>query len=588
METINDIDIENILARQYDALGHYLVDDSFTEIRNIREGHSIWCQGKEEFINEAKKLVKSDIYVGINPRNKKSGTSADVSSLCCLVLDIDPVRPRGEASTDSQHDLAMQLGTRLMEVFTGSILVSSGSGAHVYFPIQPLKVTNGNRLTASLSKWMDAIRSEYATKELKIDSIFDLPRIIRIWGSHNTKSNRECGPVGPSREVVRFAYQFAQTKEESEVKVTPELTNDEDRFQRLVRTNSRLRGICDGSITHESGSESDFEFINILHGAGFDPEQIAKLCSHNPAGRAGRKDIASDVRRVIAKSEARKAEQVGETNSPFGSEISPKSFRTDSDRYLTSLETRGMGQLTGLGRLDETISGLKPEKLYIFAARAGEGKTSLITQILATVAKQGKTCLFYPTEVGAEPIWDKIISREAKVNLKQFQNGTFSAQDKINIASAVERMKGLPLMIMEDFAVTPRKIEEGIKRYAPQVVAIDFLQSMAWNNPDSASEKYQACYLLKSMAKKYQIPIILASQLNRTEGKADLRQLSGTSGLEVFGDVIAYIYQMDKGVYPVPTDLLVMKSKYSATGLIKLKFYTSQGNLEVDESWRGE
>jgi replicative DNA helicase len=240
--------------------------------------------------------------------------------------------------------------------------------------------------------------------------------------------------------------------------------------------------------------------------------------------------------------------------------------------------------------LDRIISGLKPGKLYIFAARPGVGKTSLITQILTAVAKQNTPCLYYPTEVGAEPVWDKMVSSETNIGLLKFQNGDFADADRLKIIECMARLEKLPLSIVEDFAVTPDKVEAGILKYLPErpgtyrgVVAVDFLQSLAWEDPESVAEKSQAVYRFKKMCKDYNVPFILASQLNRGDGAAALTQLKGTGALEEYGDCISFIYQTgDKFSYPVKTDLNIMKSKYSATGICKLNFYKSHCRFEPD------
>ena len=242
--------------------------------------------------------------------------------------------------------------------------------------------------------------------------------------------------------------------------------------------------------------------------------------------------------------------------------------------------------------MDRIISGLKPGKLYIIAARPGTGKTSLITQILTAIAEQNTPCLFYPTECGAEPIWDKMVSNKANIGLLKFQNGDFSESDKLKIIQVVPKLEKLPLSIIEDFAVTPDKVEAGILRHLPErngtyrgVVAVDFMQSLKWDNPESVAEKSEAVYRFKAMAIKYNIPFILASQLNRGDGTADLKQLKGTGTLEELGDVITFLYRTgDQFTYPVHVDINVQKSKYSATGIIPMLFWKAHCRFEVDTS----
>lgn len=571
---------EEMLAQQYDILGHYLVDNAFTEIRIIKDGTQVFCESKEEFIEEASKFTGSDAYVGVNPRSVKGGLAEHVPYVTCIFVDIDPANKKGEPSTDEQLRNAIELGACITKDFPGSVAVSSGSGCHVYFPVKPIRVDNREVLTESMKKWNDAIRGKYATKELRVDSMFDLPRVIRLWGSFNTKSKRICAPIGTYNPEVRFAYEFSQVKEtpSKSIEVVDDLN---ERFERLCRSNKRLNDIVTGKTTFSDRSTADFAFIATLCESAFSSDDIISLARKNPSGRAiDGEDISKDVLRVC-----KKMVSGGSETRPVGC-ASIRSLRDDSRTYVASLSERKPGLRTGLSRFDEMVSGLRPGKLYIFAARPTEGKTTLIVQILTSIAEQGKTCLFYPTEVGADPIYDKIVSAKTEINLKKFQNGNFTEAETNKIKRSMSQVEKLPILIMEDFAVTPDKCLEGVKKYAPQVLAVDFLQSMAWKNPDSVGEKYDAVYKLKKIAIDYNIPVILASQLNRGMGDLDLRQLKGTAGLEELGDVISFIKQTDKSTYPVKTDLNVMKSKYSATGLIKLRFYKSICKIEVDETWK--
>ena len=590
MTEATTITVEEVLGKQYDTLGHFLCPNTYTEIRNIREKRSIYVQSREDFIGEASKMVSNDLYVGINPRRTESGTSADVSHLSCVVLDIDPARERGAASTEVQWQSALTLGREIHSKYGGSGLVSSGSGCHVYIPIQPIQVENHAAITESVKAWMDRMRVKYETKELKIDAIHDLPRVIRIWGSHNSKSNRTCSPLAyPMGDRIQAKFSQVPKATSSESVSVPIDEKLNDRFKSTLRGSKQLGEILDGTRQFKSRSECDFAFIAILHRSGYSQAEIQALISFNERGKlfsVGNEDRGQDIRRVIEKVAGSDG---GSRTAPITAEVKPRNLQNNSSEYLQSLDDRKPGISTGIMVLDRIISGLKPGKLYIFAARPGVGKTSLITQILAACAEQGTPCLYYPTECGAEPIWDKMVSAKTRVSLLKFQNGTFSESDRLKIIDSMSHLKTLPLSIVEDFAVTPDKVEKGILEHLPErpatfrgVVAVDFLQSCAWTNPDSVAEKTQAVYRFKKMAKDYNIPFILASQLNRGDGSADLRQLKGTGALEEFGDVISFIYSTSKDAYPVPTTLDVMKSKYSATGQIKMLFDKNCCRLELD------
>lgn len=549
---------EEVLGLQYDILGHLGVYGT-TEIRVRNDSggmDSYFSESKEEFVGMAIHLLNRTVYVGLNPRGSHSGMATDITYLTCLCIDIDPVRPKDTASTPEQHKSALDMGGRISTEI-GGYVVSSGSGAHIYFPIVPIKVINHEVLTQSVKKWMDAIRSKYATATLKIDPIHDLPRVIRLWGSFNAKSQRVCLPVGEINGFKRYDYKFSQ-EPESKPDAVVSKGPTEDRFQRLLLHNKRLGDIVNGRISYPSPSEADFAFILELGKAHFSIDEIESLNGHNSGGNKPFKK--GDVKRIITE----KLEK-GESTS----------LVQHHERYRLGLHSRKMGILTGIPKLDEMTSGLRPGKLYIYAARPGEGKTTFAVQIADFIASKYGTVTIHPTEIGAEPIFDKIVSRRSGVNLKKFQNGTFSEADKSAIEPIVAKLRQLPITVVENFTVTPDIVAGDIKRFAPVVEILDFFQCMSWQDPGSAHEKYKAVKTLKQIAGDLNVPIILMSQLARGLDKPTLRSLSDTKGLEEYGDVISFIETTSRLTYPREVVLDVLKSKYSATGQIKLKFFCS-------------
>lgn len=560
----------NVFEQQYKILGHEEGRD-WTEIRLLPSTYSEFVNTFEDFAEAITRLSKKgeNVYVGINPRvDPNKPLAKDVKKLTCLVIDIDPVRPKDAPSTDEQWKASIEYGKKVSQDFAGSVLVSSGSGCHIYVPIEPIIVDNWEALTETLYKWTKLVKEKHGTKEFKIDSIFDLPRVIRAWGSHNHKSNRLCGPLEGMDSFQRAKYAFAQKPAEAPKKA--DMPQAEERLLKLAFHNKRIKDIIDGSTSQPSASEYDFEFVMTLAKAHMSAEEIEAVWHHNKHGNKEPKK--GDIKRIVAKALAAGLTSKGLDTGGFGASKT-HSLIHNSKTYYDSLKNRKMGIKTGIQKYDDMVSGLKGQKLYIVAARPNTGKTTLLTQILDSIASAGNPCLFFPTEVGPEPIFDKVVSRRAKISLRKFQNGTFTEEDLKKIETIKPQIADLPITIFEDFGLTIDKVEQGIKAHAPKVVAIDYFQAMRWEDPDSVGEKADAVRKLKEIAGDYNVPIILASQLNRNDGKPDLRDLKGTGALEEFGDVISFMYRASgPTVYPVLVDWLIMKSKYSETGNIDLTF----------------
>ena len=65
----------------------------------------------------------------------------------------------------------------------------SGNGAQLWFAIPPITLTNENRdvVQANLKDFEADIRAQVETKGIKVDSIHDLPRIIKVIGTVSRK-----------------------------------------------------------------------------------------------------------------------------------------------------------------------------------------------------------------------------------------------------------------------------------------------------------------------------------------------------------------------------------------------------------------
>lgn len=549
---------------QYSLLRH---DLGYTEIRIIGKNGVVvqnFVDNKKDFLKFIQDNEQENLYVGINPRKTQDGSGNGVDWVTAVVFDIDPIRPKGQPSSDQGLVDATDLGRKLGNEFKSATLVSSGSGAHVYIPIIPVRATP--ELAAKLASWARQLNKKYSTETLRLDSIFDFPRVIRVWGSWNHKSNRPCNVLDLSDKRLDLATFLPHIDHDVTTTLNPGNSVKPDyelRFEKLIKVNDNLSKLVKGELSFPSRSEADYLFIKTLLTAHFSADEIAYLSKYNVMGRTGKEFRKDDISRILDKINS------GTRNS--------FSLSHASDDYFRGLSSRKPGVLTGFRTLDNMMAGLKPGRLYVIAARPTEGKTTFLTQIAFNLAKQNLKVLYFPTECGSNAIFDKIVSAETGINLRKFQFGSFDEADTRSITKSQSSVSSLPIIIGEDFALNTQKIEAKIKEIMPDILIVDFLQSMKFPEGGSAKELAQTVIEIKSFAGKYNIPVLLASQLNRSaeEGKASLTQLKGSGTIEEQGDEIMFLHTLDKLVYPRPTNLYVMKSKFGETGVIKLDFYAS-------------
>jgi hypothetical protein len=143
----------------------------------------------------------ANAYFGVNPvkgpprNNKGRGRAADVTRLAALWADLD-IKPGACSTLEAAHaivdDLSVILGTR------PSAVVGSGHGLHAYWPINDGHIGDADRppVWALLKRWGRLVAVVAERRGGKVDSVFDLARMLRIPGSLNNKfSGNSAAPL---------------------------------------------------------------------------------------------------------------------------------------------------------------------------------------------------------------------------------------------------------------------------------------------------------------------------------------------------------------------------------------------------------
>ena len=133
----------------------------------------------------------ADIYFGINPikgpirRNGGRGKAEDVTRLAVLPADLDVKSgacPNLAIAGAIVDDLSAVLGTR------PSAVTHSGGGLHPYWVIRDGAVGGEVDLAGLLKRWGRLVKAVAGVHGAKADSVFDLPRVLRVPGTYNCKA----------------------------------------------------------------------------------------------------------------------------------------------------------------------------------------------------------------------------------------------------------------------------------------------------------------------------------------------------------------------------------------------------------------
>ena len=227
------------------------------------------------------------------------------------------------------------------------------------------------------------------------------------------------------------------------------------------------------------------------------------------------------------------------------------------------------GLKTGLIDLDRMIGGLNKSNLIILAGRPSMGKSSLAFQIAEHIAKHHHVLAFSL----------EMSKREVGTRMLNFHEKT------VGRSEAVKHLFGLKMHVFDKPAVTVSYIRSHcrkIKRkHGLSMILIDYLQLMSGKGDNRTQEVGGISRGLKGLAKEFDVPVVVLSQLNRTlENRSDKRpvmsDLRESGEIEQDADLILFIYRDE--VYDKSSDfrghaeIICRKNRNGAIGDILTTF----------------
>ena len=200
---------------------------------------------------------------------------------------------------------------------------------------------------------------------------------------------------------------------------------------------------------------------------------------------------------------------------------------------------------SGFTLLDKWCQGWRPSDYIIIGARPGVGKTGFVLNLAANAAKSGKNVLIYSLEMSNEQLVDRIAGSETRFSIWQIRGGNI-AKDKIEEfkTKAAEMMK-LPIFLNDtsDFSISEIKADakKMMAKIQVDMIIVDYLQLI--RQPPTGSRYENTTTIsraLKVLAGELNIPVIVASQLNRVENEYNpkISELRDSGAIEQDADAI--------------------------------------------------
>lgn len=280
-------------------------------------------------------------------------------------------------------------------------------------------------------------------------------------------------------------------------------------------------------------------------------------------------DTGKDLRDVLDKAESR-IFSISQDNLERNF-ISMRDILANSFDRLDEIQKRGAGMrgvATGYKDLDDVLAGMQDSNLLILAARPGVGKTAFLLNVAQNVAvKQNIPVGMFSLEMSQEELGDRLLVLQAGIDSWKLKTGKLEDEDFDKLQEAMGVLAEAPLYIDDTPGISIMEMRTKARRlqmeHGLQVLFVDYLQLMDPGKrlENRVQEVSMVSQSLKNLARELKIPVIAASQLNRSveargSKKPQLSDLRESGSIEQDADVVMFLYRSDESKDMAPTDKL--------------------------------
>lgn len=289
----------------------------------------------------------------------------------------------------------------------------------------------------------------------------------------------------------------------------------------------------------------------------------------------------------------------GRTANVRGSKEVIKSALSEIEKRLAGGLTM-TGVPTGFKDFDKMSGGLQAGGLYILAARPSMGKTAWAINVAQYAALQENIpVLIFSLEMSAEQIAQRMLSAEARVNLRQiFESRNLQNEQWNQLSQAAGKLSLCPLYIDDSSTLNTLDLRGRCRRFFAKqksekgLIVLDYLQLMnvARKIENRQQEVSEISRALKGVAREFKVPVIALSQLSRDvekrggSKKPQLSDLRDSGAIEQDADMVIFLYReayyAQEETQDSSAEVIVAKNRNGPTGKVNLVFFKEYARFE--------
>ncbi|WP_310021158.1 DnaB-like helicase C-terminal domain-containing protein [Microbacterium resistens] len=300
-----------------------------------------------------------------------------------------------------------------------------------------------------------------------------------------------------------------------------------------------------------------------------------------------RLDAAADrVKQIAGDGTTDPEEAIEEARGELDRIVSAKTQRVvrvgdEFGDMLAALAEKPRLVLTPWTAVNRLIGGFRPGCVYVVGARPGAGKTAMAMNAAVGLSRTGLVG-FLSLEMSRIELMKRIAAQLGRIHMQALMNNALTEDDWDRARDADRMAAKLDLALSDDASMSPAQIRGWVRSLAHEGelagLVVDYVQLIQSADPskDRRLVVGEFSRAMKLIAKEFQIPVLVLSQLNRKseermDKKPALSDLRESGDLEQDADVVLLLSRDDRDdSRRGEVDVQIAKNRHGSTGEVSL------------------
>lgn len=261
---------------------------------------------------------------------------------------------------------------------------------------------------------------------------------------------------------------------------------------------------------------------------------------------------------------------------------------------------------TGLSDLDKIMGGLPLGELIIIGARPAMGKTALLVSIMAnSIYNKNEPIAYFSMENSDRAIMIRLMNFVSELGQNALVQRSLEGHEINQLCDTTKRLAEANITLEDDCFTIDDIISQTyflVKEKGVKMIIVDYLQLVQVKGKmQREQEVAKVCRELKALARKYNIAVLVSSQLSRaveTRGgdkRPQLSDLRESGAIEQDADKVLFIHRPE--YYNITEDengmdsrgmaeIIIAKNRGGIVDSVKVRFiaqFSAFKNLELSE-----